>query len=185
MSQIGVMLVFGAVLLLLLGAIRFFAWLTYLQETYGSLGGAIVAGVRYFVVVHSVKSPEDRPAIARNVDVVADVAPALQPIAEPQNEDNDLLSIVERAKVEALASLILESRHKAFQNGQVPETRGMHVLFGVSASSDPGSEYQRLRGMLRSEIARQSQPPATYRERTPEQQAARQWIEQDLEEALR
>jgi hypothetical protein len=184
MSDIGIILAVGAVLLVLLGVVKFFAWLTYLQEEYGSLGGAVAAGIHYFVEVRSVESSQPAPAPAASERNVADVAPALHGVATPQNEDNELLRVAERAKVEALAALILESNHKSFQNGKVPETRGLAALFGVSASSDPNSEYQRLRAMLKAKLDRRSRPQPIYRDNlTPAHRAFRDAMEQSSAEA--
>jgi hypothetical protein len=85
-----------------------------------------------------------------------------KPIATPQNDRNATLRVAEDATLAALAALILESRSKGFQNGVVPETRGLTRLFGVKVSSEPRSEYQRLRRRLQEELARQNPAPESH-----------------------
>jgi hypothetical protein len=144
---------------------------------------ALTAGAWYLVVkpllqrfgIFVVMSSETRAASPSSVVEPPQQRPAKSSVAGVamlQDEDNEPLSDAEGAKLHALAALIIESRKKAFQNGQVPETRGLHVVFGVTASSDPKSEYQRLRLLLRDELFRRTAPPAKeYAPITPEQQA--------------
>lgn len=128
---------------------------------------------RYFVVT---SSP------ARSVELESDVDEPFDEdeeedvdgVAMADNEGKELLSVAERAKVEALAALIVASRKKSFQNGEVPETRGLTSVFGLTVSSKPGSEYQRLRAMLKAELAKREQPArAKFPELSEEQRAIR------------
>lgn len=128
---------------------------------------------RYFVVT---SSP------ARSVELESDVDDSFDEedeydvdrIAEPDKANNEALHIAERAKLEAIALLIAESHQKPFQNGEVPETRSLKAVFGVTASSKPGSEYQRLRAMLKAELAKREQPKPRFPELTEEQKLVRQ-----------
>lgn len=81
---------------------------------------------------------------------------SLQPVVKPTTPINDELQIAEEATLQCLARLYIESRRKAFQNGMVPETRGLETVFGCSRTSAPDSEYQRLLGLFRAEVARLS-----------------------------
>jgi len=58
MSDVGLFLLLFAALLLLVGVIRFLAWLTELQEEYGSLPRAITSAVQQYVIVRPVKSSQ-------------------------------------------------------------------------------------------------------------------------------
>lgn len=90
---------------------------------------------------------------------------ALRPIAKPQNDRMVSLRFAENAKIEALAQLILESRHIAFKNGIVPETRSIKALFGISPSPADDSDYKRIKRLLAIRIAELQKPeePPQYR----------------------
>lgn len=103
-------------------------------------------------------------------------------VAEPDNEGKEALHIAERAKVEAIAQLVVESKRKSFQNGAVPEVRAITTVFGVTVSSKEGSEYQRLRAMLKEQLAKlELQAVAPRYSLTEEQQAARQELGLEME----
>ena len=66
MSDFGVFLIMFAGLLLLLGLIRFLAWLTSLQEEHGSLPRAGVHAIQRYVDVRPVKTSQDAtPVMSR------------------------------------------------------------------------------------------------------------------------
>lgn len=128
---------------------------------------------RYFVVT---SSP------ARSVELESDVDEPFDEdeeedvdgVAMPDNKGNEVLSIVEQAKIAAIAALIVESKRKSFQNGTVPEVRAITTVFGVTVSSKQESDYQRLRSMLKAELAKREQPArAKFPELSEEQQAIR------------
>lgn len=141
--------------------------------------GMVVGGILYILVkifrpdwLVIDDDPEETPAITSSPAVskpritpIAPPATVLQqttatPIAKPYNDCNDPLHIVERTTIATLAKLIIESQRKSFHDGKVPETRSLELLFGVSRSSEKDSEYQRLRLLLKDELARLDPPPA-------------------------
>lgn len=132
---------------------------------------------RYFVATPLTSSlaPDDSPDLAVVPPVAAMTTSGVAGVATPQNGRNDPLQIAEAATLQALARLIAESQRQPFQNGEVAETRSLKALFGVSPSSDARSEYQRLRALLKTELAR-LQPPRgpQFPPLTPEQEATRQ-----------
>lgn len=128
---------------------------------------------RYFVT----SSPAARPVQEERFDdsFDEDEEEDVDGIVEPDKANNEALHIAEQAKLEAIALLIAESRKKPFQNGEVPETRSLKAVFGVTASSKPGSEYQRLRAMLKAELAKREAPTGgRFPDLTEEQKATRQ-----------
>jgi hypothetical protein len=141
------------------------------------IGGAIVdAVVARYHDRYVVDDDDEESESAVVPPVAAPPASDVAVIAKPQTSCNgplrvaeDSAAVAERAKLAALAALITESRRKPFAQGQVPETRGLAILFGVSASSDPSSEYQRLRALLKAELARLDPPMAapTFRDLDP------------------
>jgi hypothetical protein len=92
-------------------------------------------------------------------------------VATPNNASNEALRIaVERAKIEALAALILESERKPFANGKIAETRALNALFGVTPSSSATSEYQRLRTLLKAALAGRPTAPTYQSSKEEEEQ---------------
>lgn len=119
---------------------------------------------RYFIHeprhVLSTEASQDDDELSESQHVDSTLRHTLQPVATPNNNNNAALHVAERAKLEALAVLIVESRRKGFQNGQVPETRGLETVFNVGRSSAAGSDYQRLRAALKAELDRLQPKPA-------------------------
>jgi hypothetical protein len=154
------------------GALALFYWLSDIDQEGRSNWSKIVN--RYFVVTSS-PAAQQQPEESFDDDFDEEDENDVDGVAEADNESKELLHVAERAKVEALAALIVASRKKSFQNGEVPETRGLTSVFGLTVSSKPGSDYQRLRAMLKAELARREQPAgAKYPGLTEEQRIARQ-----------
>lgn len=86
---------------------------------------------------------------------------SVAPIATAHNASNEALHVAETAKLETIAALIAESKRKRFHDGEVPETRALEAVFGVKPSSEPTSNYQRLRLLLKDELARLNPPAPT------------------------
>jgi hypothetical protein len=69
MSGFGLFLVLFAALLVLVGLIRFLAWLTELQEQHGSLPRAGVHAIQRYVLVRPVKSfQQAAPIMSRDIE---------------------------------------------------------------------------------------------------------------------
>lgn len=144
-----------------------FHWLTDTSRD-GRPNWRLIAD-RYFVVTSSpALSVEPESDVDELFD--EDEEEGVDGFAKPDNKGNDVLSIVEQAKVTAIAVLIAESRRKSFQNGEVPETRALTSVFGVTVSSKEGSEYKRLRAMLKTELAKLEQPAEKPRYNLTEEQ---------------
>lgn len=89
--------------------------------------------------------------------------------------DRTTAAIYEDGQLAALLSLILESKRKPFQNGEVAETRAIECVFGVTRSSQASSEYQRLRARLKAELERRNAPqPDVILGFTPDNRTIRQ-----------
>lgn len=122
---------------------------------------------------------------------------SLQPIATPYNADQQppttppttpdqtaapapqldrtTAAIYEDGQLAALLALLLESKRKPFQNGEVAETRAIECVFGVTRSSQASSEYQRLRARLKAELERRNAPqPDVILGFTPDNRTIRQ-----------
>lgn len=128
---------------------------------------------RYFVTSSAPRQLEEKSDVDEPFD--EEEEEGIDGIAKPDNTSNEVLYVAERAKVQAIAALIAESRRKSFQNGEVPETRALTSVFGVTVSSKEGSEYKRLRAMLKEQLAKLEQPAAAPRfpTLTEEQQLVR------------
>lgn len=145
-------------------------WLSDIDQAGRSNWSKIIS--RYFVTSRPAARPEPESDVDDSFDEEDEYN--VDRIAMADNEGKELLSVAERAKVEALAALIVASRKKSFQNGEVPETRGLTSVFGVTVSSKQESDYQRLRAMLKAELAKREQPArAKFPELSEEQRAIR------------
>lgn len=109
--------------------------------------------------ITSSRSTSDEPEPPIASDVAPGVQEALHGVAMPTTPDNDALRVaLERAQIATIATLIMESQSKAFQNGVLPETRALTSVFKVSVSSSTTSEYQRLRQLLKIELEQRAKP---------------------------
>lgn len=89
--------------------------------------------------------------------------------------DRTTAAIYEDGQLAALLALLLESKRKPFQNGEVAETRAIECVFGVTRSSQANSEYQRLRARLKAELERRNAPqPDVILGFTPDNRTIRQ-----------
>lgn len=160
-------------------ALALFYWLSDIDQEGRSNWSKIVN--RYFVVTSS-PAAQQQPEESFDDDFDEEDESDVDGVVEPGNEGKEALHIAERAKVEAIAALIVESKRKSFQNGTVPEVRAITTVFGVTVSSKEGSEYQRLRAMLKEQLAKlELQAAAPRYNLTEEQQAARQELGLEME----
>lgn len=161
MSDLGVMLLFGAGLVVLLGIIRFFAWMTDIVEAGGPRAYFAQAAGRYVQRVDYVETP---PAPAPVAPVAAPVAATnrepVQPIAMPCNDDNaelrrndrnaalpiearDIIraTAVEQGKAEAVAALLKSGKLTS-------RTEAVELVFQCKRNSRPGSTYMRALALV-------------------------------------
>lgn len=189
MSDLGVMLLFGAGLVVLLAIIRFFAFLTDVVEAGGPRAYFAQATDRY---VERQKpgqyyvTPIERDAPKEGVaaPVAATVQEAGQPIAKPStpdnaqlpgNADNAVLPIeardiirataIEQGKAQAVAALL--------KSGKLTnKAEAIEQVFGCSRSGRPGSTYQQALALVEPLLAVEKYPG-----RTPDQEEFRQRME--------
>lgn len=179
------------------GALGLYYWLSDIDQEGRSNWSKIVG--RYFVTSSPAARPEPENSVDTgfdeedeyDVDRIANINKEGNVVLPDNDDDNESISlfpaelqrILERRKIETIAALIVESKRKSFQNGILPETRAITAIFGVTVSSKQESDYQRLRAMLKAELAKREQPAgAKFPELSEEQQAVRR--ELGLEEAI-
>lgn len=117
-------------------------------------------------------------ATPNNADQQRSATPVTTPdqvaVQTPQL-DRTTAAVYEDGQLAALLALILESKRKPFQNGEVAETRAIECVFGVTRSSQANSEYQRLRARLKAELDRRNAPqPDAILGFTPDNRTIRQ-----------
>lgn len=166
MSDIGVFLLLFVGVLLLVGVIRFLAWLTELQEEHGSLGQAGVNAIKRYVVVTRPMSSErgdresDQPTVS---PAVTTFTTAEQPIVTPNNEYNRGLSDDTAKSIAAM-----------YQKGVITNlSKAICAAYGctVQSSSKPDSTYQVALRAVNKYLPKDNTPQFRI---TPEQEAARE-----------
>lgn len=185
MSDLGVMLLFGAGLVLLLGIIRFFAWMTDIVDAGGPRAYFAQAASRY---VQRADYVENTPAPAALGSVAAPVAAtdreAAQLIAKPATPDNDELprndqsaalpteardiiraTALEQGKAQAVAALL--------RSGKLTnKAEAIEQVFQCRRNSRPGSTYMQAMALVEPLLAVEKYPG-----RTPEQEEFRKGLE--------
>lgn len=174
MSDIGVGLLLFVCLLVAVGLIRFFSWLTELQETHGSLPRAGVNTIRHYVSVRprnmstdDVGSLPDRAPVP---PVVATFTTAEQSIVTPNNEYNSSLFDNERAAFDTTAKSIAAM----YQKGVITNlSKAICAAYGctVQSATKTDSTYQMALRAVNKYLPDKNAPQFRM---TPEQEATRE-----------
>jgi len=172
MSDIGIFLLLFACLLLAVGVIRFFSWLTELQEKHGSLGQAGVNTIKKYVATQ----PRVMSRETRQTTHILDAEPeplssdAFSLLIDEEPQANGSGTSVElqlnAAEVAALQRMIGHNKTAA----KPSKSSTIHAGFGVSRGGSPA--YQRA-SLIYDALFGSPAPAVKYRERTPEQDALR------------
>ena len=118
MSDIGVFLLLFACLLIAVGLIRFFSWLTELQEKHGSLGRAGVNTVKRYIAV-------ERPVMAREDET--------QPVYLPSALQTDNRQTTDKPAPAVPSRDVMLNSHKLLRKYGIPreEARLMYKSLGL------------------------------------------------------
>lgn len=175
MSDLGVGLLLFACLLVAVGLIRFFSWLTELQEEHGSIRRAGVNTIRRYVSTSPRVMSRENAATATN----ASAEPAQRrsgdfPLLngeEPQNEPfaNPPELVLNASEIAAVVRMIDHNRIA------VKPSKSSTIQAGFAVSRGGSAAYARA-SLIYDALFGPPPPAVHYRARTPEQEALRKQL---------